>query len=112
MIENLQAGVPAIVFNETAGGSGDPFSIPHNISSVVLQAQGTGGSITALVVDLECSIDEGVTYEKVQTGITLSTVPARVTTTGLGGKLCRLTSTTFTLNTATAIYVSATGSKN
>jgi hypothetical protein len=112
MIENMQAGVPSIIFNRATAGSGDPFTIPHNIETVHMQVLGIGGSITALVVDLETSVDGAVSYQKQQTGITLSTVPLRVTTSGLGGRLCRLVSTTFTLNTATSMQVIGAGSKS
>jgi hypothetical protein len=112
----IDLGFPTDVFNRTAAGSGNSFSLPNESGryhgAMILQAIGrigaAPGTITALVVDLEVSLDGGTTWNKLVTGITLSTLAISVNVAGLGtGATLRLTSTTFTLNTATSIVVYA-----
>lgn len=112
----IQNGIPTVVFNRTAAGSGATFSTPMNsrdhFGVMILQAIGFigagPGTITALVVDLEISMDNEVTWNKLVTGITLTSLAVAVTIAGGGGgPHYRLTSTTFTLGTATSIQIYA-----
>lgn len=111
----LDKGRPQNVFEKAATGSGDTFIIPFqpdNPAYLILQAIGipAAATITALVVDLEVSLDGGTTWAKLVTAIDLNTgaTAKRVDVSGLeSGALCRLTSTTFTLGTATSLKVMA-----
>jgi hypothetical protein len=116
VVGKIDLGMPTVVFNRTATGSGDTFSLPSksrdNHGALILQGIGrigaAPGTITALVVDLEVSLDNEVTWNKLVTGITLTTLAISVNVAGLGGGVhCRLTSTTFTLNSATSIVIYA-----
>lgn len=99
---------PVEVFNRANAGVSDAFSIPPQAENMVLVGAGVGGSLTALVVDIEVSHDAGATWQKIQTAINLITAPARVIVTGLAGALVRINGTTVTLNTATAARITAT----
>jgi len=114
-IGQMDLGFPAIVFNRATGGSGDSFSLPSGsgrYSKLLLQAIGrigaAPGTITALVINLEVSLDGGVTWNVLGTGVTLTTLAVAIDVAGLGnGVWFRITSTTFTLGTATSIVIFA-----
>jgi hypothetical protein len=75
---------------------------------LILAARPQAGTLTALVVNLEISVDGGVTWVILITGINLNTGATTVTAdvSGAGnGLLCRFTSTTFTLGTATSVQI-------
>lgn len=110
----MDLGLPMKVFDRTSTGTGSTFSLPpgsgRHAGRMILQAIGkiaeAPGTITALVVDLEISNDGGTTWNKLVIGITLTANAVSVDVAGLGnGSQCRLTSTTFTLNTATSIQI-------
>ena len=111
----LDFGFPYVVFNRTTGGSGDSFSLPPESGrylKLLLQAIGrigaAPGTITALVGNLEVSLDAGVTWNVLVTGITLTTLAVITDVTGCGNAAWfRFTSTTFTLGTATSIVIYA-----
>ncbi len=115
-VGKIDLGTPSIVFNRATTGSGDVFTLPNESrryhGALILQGIGrigaAPGTITALVVDLEVSLDNEVTWNKLVTGITLSTLAISVAVAGLGGGArLRLTSTTFTLNSATSMVIYA-----
>ncbi|MCI0725027.1 MAG: hypothetical protein L0338_39595 [Acidobacteria bacterium] len=109
-VGQLSFGQVLKVFDRATGGAGDDFNLPpesgRSHGAMVLQAIGVGGTITALVVDLEISLDGGTTFNKLVIGITLTANAQKVDIAGLGsGARCRLVSTTFTLGTATSIQI-------
>lgn len=109
-----RGGYPTRVFNRTTTGNGDTFNLPAESGlyngSLVLQAIGSpaGGTITAITVSLQVSLDGGTTWGDFITGTNLQTGPKKLDVGGLGaGALLRLASTTFTLGTATGIDIYA-----
>jgi hypothetical protein len=106
-------GVATRVFSRATTGEGDVFVLPAESGryngKLVLQAVPTpSGTITAIVVKVELSLDAGVTYGDFATAIDLQTGPKQVDVGGLGaGALLRVESTTFTLGTATGIDIYA-----
>jgi len=75
-----------------------------------LQAVGIGGTGTTLTVDLEASLDGGITFGKVVTGVTLVAASVgslqKVDISGLGGNgKLRLNGTTVTLGGATGFNI-------
>jgi hypothetical protein len=107
-------GVPSKVFSRPDTGNGDVFVLPAESGRyngvLVLQAVGLAGvgTITALVVSLDVSLDKGVTYQEFLAAVNLQTGPKQLDVRGLGGgALLRLRSTTYTLGTATGVDVYA-----
>lgn len=116
----LGKGKSEIVFNRSTTGSGFNFNIEvdtgNYMGALILQAVGhttvappfTGAALTAFVGDLEISLDGGVTWNKIVSGVTLTSLAQMVNVNGMGaGCLLRLTSTTFTLGAASFIAVYA-----
>ena len=106
-------GVATRVFSRATTGNGDNFNLPAESGryngNMVLQAIGTppGGTITALVVSVDVSLD-GVLFQEFAAAINLQTGPKQVNVGGLGaGAILRIRSTTFTLGTATGIDIYA-----
>jgi len=111
-IGKIDLGFPTKLFDRATAGSGDQFSLPplseRYMGKLILAARPQGGTLTALVVNLEVSFDGAATWVILVTGINLmtgtTTVSADVSGAG-NGLLCRLTSTTFTLGTATSVQI-------
>ena len=107
-------GHPTRIFSAAVTGLSDTFNVPPKSGDysgkLVLQAVGTpaAGTITALVTDLQISLDGGTTWAIFITGTNLQTGPKALDVGGLGsGALLRLNTTTFTLGTATGIDIYA-----
>lgn len=90
------------------------FGLPPQSSiwrgQLILEAINRGGTVTALTVDLEISLDGGTTFGKLATAITFGALPAaqRVDVSGCGGNgQLRLNPTTVTLGTGTGADIFA-----
>lgn len=104
---SLLRGVVAEIFRRSNAGSGESFSVSPRASKIIFQYEETGGIGTALVVDLEISSDNGVTWTKLYTLMDLKAGSVQKDVQGMAGYLCRLTSTTFTIGAATTLAVNA-----
>ena len=102
------------VFSRATSGEGSIFTLPAESGrfngKLILQAVPTppGGTITAIAVKVEISLDGGLTFGDFATALDLATGPKGVDVGGLGaGAQLRIESTTFTLGTAPGIDIYA-----